>query len=118
MTKAPTVKFPRIQAGFYSVTKDGEQMGYIVKQTEGKETNWYIFDDATPDREMDSFDFELAIDGPNDLFREAKEEAIPYFQAKEVAIVEAEPAEEIEADAPMSLETLDLFEESEELAAV
>jgi hypothetical protein len=80
MAKAPILKFPRIEAGFYSVTKDGELIGYIMREVEdNKETNWYIFDNATPDMDIAMLHPEDAIDAPDGLFREAKESAKTYF---------------------------------------
>ena len=80
MAKSPIVKFPRMTAGFYSVTKDGELIGYIMREVEDtKETNWYIFDNATPDMDIAMLHPEDAIDAPDGLFREAKESAKTYF---------------------------------------
>jgi len=93
MAKAPTIKFPRIEAGFYNVTKDGELVGYIMREvTDEKETNWYIFDNATPDLDVAMLHPENAIDAPDDLFREAKENAKAYFLSRPVASVEAPAA--------------------------
>jgi len=67
-------------AGFYSVTKDGELVGYIMREVEDtKETNWYIFDNANPDMDIAMLHPEDAIDAPDGLFREAKESAKTYF---------------------------------------
>lgn len=86
MAKAPVIKFPRIEAGFYNVTKDGELVGYIMRElTDDKETNWYIFDNATPDLDVAMLHPENAIDAPDDLFREAKENAKTYFLNRPVA---------------------------------
>lgn len=80
MAKSPVLKFPRIEAGFYSVTNDGELVGYIMREVEdSKETNWYIFDNATPDMDIAMLHPEDAIDAPDGLFREAKESAKTYF---------------------------------------
>jgi len=80
MAKSPIVKFPRMTAGFYSVTKDGELVGYIMREVEDtKETNWYIFDNANPDMDIAMLHPEDAIDAPDGLFREAKESAKTYF---------------------------------------
>lgn len=90
MAKAPIVKFPRVEAGFYNVTKDGELVGYIMRElTDDKETNWYIFDNATPDLDVAMLHPENAIDAPDDLFREAKENAKTYFLNRPVTSVEA-----------------------------
>ena len=80
MAKQPVIKFPRIAAGFYHVTNDGELVGYIMKEvSDDKETNWYIFDNATPDMDVAMLHPENAIDAPDGLFREAKDSAKAYF---------------------------------------
>lgn len=80
MAKAPAIKFPRIHAGFYSVTQDGEFRGYIMKEeTDDKVTNWYVFDNTTPDLDIAMLHPENAIGAPDELFREAKETAKNYF---------------------------------------
>jgi hypothetical protein len=81
MAKGPTIKFPRIEAGFYNVTKDGEMVGYIMKEVDAdsKETNWYVFDDITPGKDIAMLNPNDAIDSPDSLFREAKESAKTYF---------------------------------------
>lgn len=95
MAKAPAIKFPRIQAGFYAVTQDGELRGYIMKEeTDDKVTNWYVFDNNTPDLDVAMLHPENAIGAPDELFREAKETAKGYFlstpMAAEVNVVEPE----------------------------
>lgn len=99
MAKAPVIKFPRIQAGFYSVTQDGELRGYIMKEvTEDKETNWFVFDNSTPEMDIAMLNPEDAIDAPDELFREAKESAKRYFLDNPMetvaAVVEALPKAE------------------------
>lgn len=85
MAKAPVIKFPRIEAGFYNVTKDGELVGYIMREVnDDKETNWYIFDNSTPDLDICMINPGSAIDHPDDLFREAKENAKAYFLSRPV----------------------------------
>jgi hypothetical protein len=79
MAKGPVIKFPRIEAGFYSITRDGALVGYIKKEVDGKETNWWVYDTVDMD-----FSSETAIDGPNELFREAKVDATAYFLSKKV----------------------------------
>lgn len=80
MAKAPVIKFPRIEAGFYNVTMDGELVGYIMREvTDDKDTNWYIFDNATPELDVAMLHPKTAIDAPDGLFREAKENAKAYF---------------------------------------
>jgi len=82
MAKSPVIKFPRLSAGFYSVTKDGEFVGYVMKEVEGKETNWYIFDDKEQGKDVAMLHPENAIDAPDALLREAKESAKSYFLNK------------------------------------
>jgi hypothetical protein len=110
MAKAPVIKFPRVEAGFYSVTKDGELVGYIMREVEDtKETNWYIFDNATPDMDIAMLHPEDAIDAPDGLFREAKESAKAYFLNRpiqtEVAaqVAPVEQAQWSEEDVPQDL---------------
>jgi hypothetical protein len=79
MAKGPVIKFPRMTAGFYSITRDGALVGYIKKEVDGKETNWWVYDTVDMD-----FSSETAIDGPNELFREAKVDATAYFLSKKV----------------------------------
>jgi len=120
MAKAPVIKFPRISAGFYHVTKDGELVGYIMKEVEDtKETNWYIFDNATPDMDIAMLHPENAIDAPDGLFREAKESAKSYFLNKPVrveATVQVAPVEQAqwdkEDDSQELPEDLDLIDEN------
>jgi hypothetical protein len=83
MAKQPKIAFPRIKAGFYSITKDGELVGYIKKEIDAKETNWWIYDNPTPEIDEGVLNSETAIDAPNELFREAKEEAKVYFLSKQ-----------------------------------
>jgi hypothetical protein len=98
MAKQPVIKFPRIAAGFYHVTNDGELVGYIMKEvSDDKETNWYIFDNATPDMDIAMLHPEDAIDAPDGLFREAKESAKTYFLNKPVRVepvVQVAPVQE------------------------
>ena len=107
MAKNPTIKFPRIEAGFYSVTQDGELVGYIMREvTDDKETNWYIFDNATPEMDMAMLHPEDAIDAPDSLFREAKENAKAYFLNRPV---------EVQVEAPMApIEEAQWTEEDED----
>lgn len=80
MAKAKTIKFPRISAGFYSITMDGEFVGYVMKEVDdSRETNWYVFDDNIPDKDIAMLLPENAIDTPDSLLREAKESAKNYF---------------------------------------
>jgi hypothetical protein len=107
MAKAPTIKFPRIEAGFYSITKDGELVGYIMRElTDDKETNWYIFDNPTPDLDIAMLHPETAIDHPDDLFREAKENAKTYFLNRPVKAEVSTPVAPLE-DAQWSEEDED-----------
>lgn len=88
MAKAPTIKFPRISAGFYHVTFDGESVGYIMKEVDddSKETNWYIFDDSDPNKDVAMLNPDNAIDTPDSLLREAKESAKKYFMNRPVKV--------------------------------
>jgi len=95
MAKGPVIKFPRLEAGFYSVTRDGAIVGYIKKEVEGKETSWWIYDTVS----ADALNSKTAIDNPNELFREAKVDATAYFLNKNVEVVEVEDV--IEAPAPV-----------------
>ena len=100
MAKSPVIKFPRMTAGFYSVTKDGELVGYIMREVEDtKETNWYIFDNATPDMDIAMLHPEDAIDAPDGLFREAKESAKTYFLNRPIqteVVAQVAPIEQAE----------------------
>ena len=89
MAKSPVLKFPRIEAGFYSVTRDGAIVGYIKKEIDGKEINWWIYDTVN----AENLDSQPAIDGPNELFREAKVDATAYFLNKNVEVAEVAPVE-------------------------
>jgi hypothetical protein len=97
MAKSPNIRFPRIEAGFYSVTQDGEFVGYIMREvTDDKETNWYIFDNATPDLDVAMLHPEDAIDAPDGLFREAKENAKAYFLNRPVMVQVEAPVAPLE----------------------
>ena len=89
MTKGPVIKFPRVEAGFYSITRDGAIVGYIKKEVDGKETNWWIYDTVN----VDKLSSETSIDAPNELFREAKVDATAYFLNKNVEVAEVAPVE-------------------------
>ncbi len=91
MSKGPVIKFPRVTAGFYSVTRDGAIVGYIKKEVDGKETNWWTYDTVN----MENLNSETAIDTPNELFREAKVDATAYFLNKKVEVGEVTEAEEV-----------------------
>jgi hypothetical protein len=80
MAKGPVIKFPRIEAGFYSITLDGALVGYIKKEVDGKEVNWWVYDTV----DMEDLSSETAIDTANELFREAKVDATAYFLSKKV----------------------------------
>ena len=90
MAKSPTIKFPRIEAGFYSITKDGELVGYVMKEldSDSKETNWYVFDDNVPEKDIAMLNPADAIDTPDSLLREAKETAKDYFLNKPIVVEE------------------------------
>ena len=93
MAKSSVIKFPRVTGGFYQVTKDGELVGYIMKEETNKEINWYVFDDPTPDLDVAMLHPDTSIDAPDGLLREAKDSAKSYFLNKPVAV--AEPVVEI-----------------------
>ena len=120
MAKSPIVKFPRVEAGFYSVTKDGELVGYIMREVEDtKETNWYIFDNATPDMDIAMLHPEDAIDAPDGLFREAKDSAKTYFLNKPVRVepvVQIAPVQEAQWGELAEVE--DLSDEDEDDDAI
>ena len=90
MAKGPVIKFPRIEAGFYSVTRDGAIVGYIKKEVDGKEINWWIYDTVN----AENLDSQTSIDGPNELFREAKVDATAYFLNKKVEVATPAPVVE------------------------
>lgn len=97
MSKGSVIKFPRVTAGFYSVTRDGAIVGYIKKEVDGKETNWWTYDTVN----MENLNSETAIDTPNELFREAKVDATAYFLNKKVEVEEvAETEDVVEASSP------------------
>lgn len=95
MAKSSAIKFPRVTGGFYQVTKDGELVGYIMKEESNKEINWYVFDNSTPDLDVAMLHPDTSIDAPDSLLREAKDSAKAYFLNKPVAV--AEPVVEIAA---------------------
>ena len=97
MAKGPVIKFPRLEAGFYSVTRDGAIVGYIKKEVEGKETSWWIYDTVS----ADALNSQTAIDTPNELFREAKVDATAYFLNKKVEVAEVETPVEVATPAPV-----------------
>ena len=88
MAKSSVIKFPRVTGGFYQVTKDGELVGYIMKEESNKEINWYVFDNATPDLDVAMLHPDTSIDAPDGLLREAKDSAKAYFLNKPVAVAE------------------------------
>ena len=71
MAKGPVIKFPRIEAGFYSVTRDGAIVGYIEKEVDGKEINWWSYDTVN----VVNLGIQTSHDGPNKLLRYAKVDA-------------------------------------------
>lgn len=127
MTKAPAVKFPRIVAGFYNVTLDGEIVGYIAKKVEGKVTTWTVYDTNEPDLTIETLPVSTIAD-ETELFREAKEFAKNYFpnnlpatQEDETEEVEMEQeVETVELQAPewSEDETQDFFDEVNEFEEV
>lgn len=124
MAKAPVVKFPRIQAGFYTVTLEGELVGYISKKTEGKEVSWMIFNTNEPDLDMDSLPASMMVE-ETELFREAKEYAKEFFvnqpkMTQEVETVELQVPEWNEENTESDFfDNVNEYEEAEsELVAV
>jgi len=132
MAKAPAVKFPRIQAGFYNITLDGELVGYISKKVEGKVTTWTVYNTNEPDLTVETLPVSSIAD-ETELFRDAKEFAKGYFPNA----VQTQPQVEVEDEVEMEqeVETVELqvpdwtedetqdffdevneFEESEEFA--
>ena len=95
MAKSSVIKFPRVTSGFYQVTKDGELVGYIMKEENNKEINWYVFDNPTPDLDVAMLHPDTSIDEPDSLLREAKDSAKAYFLNKPIAVTE--PVVEIAA---------------------
>lgn len=93
MPKSVKFKFPKIEAGFYSVTKDGELVGYIKKEVDGKETNWWVYDESTPNLSQVDLNSGSAVDTPDDLLREAKLTAQAYFTSKVNSEVKQETVE-------------------------
>jgi len=124
MAKAPVVKFPRIQAGFYTVTLEGELVGYISKKTEGKEVSWMIFNTNEPDLDMDSLPASMMVE-ETELFREAKEYSKEFFvnqpkMTQEVETVELQVPEWNEENTESDFfDNVNEYEEAEsELVAV
>lgn len=127
MAKAPAIKFPRIQAGFYAITFDGELVGYIAKQGEAKDTSWFVYNTSEPDLTIETLPVSAMVD-ESDLFRVSKDFAKEFFtsapsQEQEVETVELQAPEWNEME-PVSEDFFDeasAFEdmiEEEELVAV
>lgn len=114
MAKAPVIKFPRVQAGFYNVTMDGELVGYISKKAEGKETSWMIFNTNEPNLTLETLPTSALIE-ETELFREAKEAAKDFFPNNIVEEQEQE-VETVELQVPdwSETETEDFFDEANE----
>lgn len=105
MAKAPVIKFPRIQAGYYGITRDGEFVGYIMKEVndDSKETNWWVINDSVPEKEPFMINTADAIDSPDSLLREAKETAKNHFlnEKPTQSISPISPLKEVEWDEPV-----------------
>jgi hypothetical protein len=110
MAKGPVIKFPRIEAGFYSVTRDGAIVGYIKKEVDGKEINWWIYDTVN----AENLDSQTSIDGPNELFREAKVDATAYFLNKKVEVATPAPVVEKPVVEEDFFDALSAFEDVED----
>ena len=119
MAKAPAVKFPRVQAGFYNVTLDGALVGYVTKKVDGKEVSWQIFNTNEPNLDVDTLPISAMIE-ETELFREAKEVAKNYFtnlpetpQEQEVEPVELQVPDWTEAYAPDFFDEANEYDEAE-----
>lgn len=117
MAKAPVVKFPRVIAGFYNVTLDGELVGYVSKKVDGKETTWTVYNTSEPDLTPETLLTSTIVE-ETELFREAKEIARNYFMnLPEPQEQEPEPeVETVELQVPdwSEDETEDFFDEANE----
>lgn len=117
MAKAPVVKFPRLQAGFYTITLDGELVGYVTKKVDGKETTWTVYNTNEPDLTPETLLTSTIVE-ETELFREAKEIARNYFMnLPEPQEQEPEPeVETVELQVPdwSEDETEDFFDEANE----
>jgi hypothetical protein len=126
MAKAPIVKFPRISAGFYTITLEGELVGYVAKKVDGKEVTWTIYNTNEPDLTLETLPTSAIVE-ETELFREAKENAKVYFlnrpepqeQEQEVETVELQVPDWSEDETPDFFDELNEYEEAEaELAGV
>lgn len=118
MAKAPVVKFPRVIAGFYNVTLDGELVGYVSKKVDGKETTWTVYNTSEPDLTPETLLTSTIVE-ETELFREAKEIARNYFMnlPEQPQEQEVEPeVEAVELQVPdwSEDETEDFFDEANE----
>jgi hypothetical protein len=104
MAKAPAIKFPRITAGFYSITFDGELVGYVAKQGESKDVSWFVYNTNEPDLTPDTLLVSTIVD-ESDLFRVSKDFAKGFFTS--APSQEQEP--EAELQTPEWTETADEF---------
>jgi hypothetical protein len=120
MAKAPAIKFPRITAGFYSITFDGELVGYVAKQGESKDASWYVYNTNEPDLTPDTLLVSTIVD-ESDLFRVSKDFAKGFFtsapsqeQEPEVEAVELQTPEWTETADEFADDTQDFFDEVNE----
>lgn len=121
MAKAPAIKFPRVQAGFYNVTLDGQLMGYIAKKVDGKETSWIVYNTQEPDLTLETLPISAIVD-ESELFREAKEFSKQFFtqlpqeqeSEPEVETVVLQEPEWAETTDELADDTQDLFDEMSE----
>lgn len=109
MAKSQIVKFPRVEAGFYTVTFDGELVGYVAKKVEGKETTWSVYNTNEPDLTIETLPPSALVE-ESELFREAKEAAKTFFMNLPEPQEESEPEVEI-----VELQVPDWSEEDSEL---
>jgi hypothetical protein len=109
MAKLPTIKFPRITAGFYGITMDGEFVGYVMKDVDldSKETNWYVFDDNVQGKDVAMLTPADAIDSPDALLREAKDSAKNYFLNRPVKVEAISPVSPLKESEWVEEETED-----------
>lgn len=116
MSKTLAVKFPRIMAGFYYVTLEGEVVGYVSKKVDGKEVSWQIYQTTETDLSQENLAPSSMVD-ETELFREAKDFAKNFFLTATSEMTEEQPNEvQDEVETP----TLELQEpewnETEEVA--
>jgi hypothetical protein len=121
MSKGPVIKFPRVIAGFYNVTLDGQLMGYIAKKVDGKETSWIVYNTQEPELTLETLPIS-AIADEGELFREAKEFSKQFFtqlpqeqeDEPEVETVVLQEPDWVETADELADDTQDFFDEMSE----